>query len=63
MNSAGLLLGSDPKSKIRTTSSHTRCSCSGLGYLDVLKQLGRSCIVVSRLVLFQMSEDEDRLGS
>ncbi len=62
MISAGLLLGSDPKSKICTTSSHTRCSCSALGYLDVLEQLGRSCIVVSRLVLF-LSEDEERLGS
>jgi hypothetical protein len=62
MISAGLLLGFDPKSKICTTSSHTRCSCSALGYLDVLEQLGRSCIVVSRLVLF-LSEDEERLGS
>jgi hypothetical protein len=59
MISGGLLLGSDPKSKICTTSSHTRCSCSALGYLDVLEQLGRSCIVVSRLVLF-LSEDEER---
>jgi hypothetical protein len=62
MISGGLLLGSDPKSKICTTSSHTRCSCSALDYLDVLEQLGRSCIVVSRLVLF-LSEDEERLGS